>query len=153
MFNAKWVIFSAISMPQQVTSWWNDDDYVRLVLDQYAELNLYSSETLKQQSAGRYVPSLGHVILIPRQPVFALSPLCSNKYHFVVFVFTWTWFEPTLLSGEEQKIILFGSNPWSTTLRGEHANQFTTDASEFVLKHYFYHINMCGQGRKSNSQQ
>ena len=30
-------------------------------------------ETLKQQSAGRHVAPLGHIILIPDQPVFALS--------------------------------------------------------------------------------
>jgi hypothetical protein len=35
-------------------------------LDQYAEL--------EQQSAGRHVAPLGHIILIPSQPVFALSP-------------------------------------------------------------------------------
>jgi hypothetical protein len=32
-----------------------------------------SANSLKQQSAGRHVASLGH-ILIPSQPVFALSP-------------------------------------------------------------------------------
>jgi len=45
-----------------------------LVLDQHAELDLYSASSLKQQSAGRHVAPLGHIILIPRQPVFALSP-------------------------------------------------------------------------------
>ena len=40
--------FSAISMPEQVIFWWNDDDDDdHFVLDQYAELNLYSSHTLK----------------------------------------------------------------------------------------------------------
>jgi hypothetical protein len=39
---------SAISMPEQVIFWWNDDDDDdHFVLDQYAELNLYSSYTLK----------------------------------------------------------------------------------------------------------
>ena len=27
-----------------------------------------------QQSVGRHIPPLGHIILIPRQPVFALTP-------------------------------------------------------------------------------
>jgi len=50
-----------------------DDDEVRLVLDQHAELDFYSASSLKQ-SAGRHVSPLGHIILIPSQPVFALSP-------------------------------------------------------------------------------
>ena len=45
----------------------NDDD--RFVLDQHAELNFQSSNSLKQQPAGRYVPLLGKIILIPSQPV------------------------------------------------------------------------------------
>ena len=53
---------------------WDDDDEVRFVLDQYAELDFYSASSLKQQSAGRHVAPLGHIILIPSQPVFALSP-------------------------------------------------------------------------------
>ena len=52
---------------------WNDGD-VRFVLDQHAELDLFSASTLKQQSAGRHIAPLGHIILIPSQPVFALTP-------------------------------------------------------------------------------
>jgi hypothetical protein len=51
-----------------------DDDEDRFVLDQHAELNFYSVSLLKQQSAGRQVAPLGHIILIPSQRVFALSP-------------------------------------------------------------------------------
>ena len=51
-----------------------DDDEVRLVLDQHVELILYSASSLKQQSAGRHVAPLGHIILIQNQPVFVLSP-------------------------------------------------------------------------------
>jgi hypothetical protein len=32
-----------------------------------------SPSSLKQQSAGRHVTPLGHIILIPSQPIFALS--------------------------------------------------------------------------------
>jgi len=39
-------------------------------------LDLYSASSLKQLSADRHVAPLGHIILIPSQPVFALSPLC-----------------------------------------------------------------------------
>jgi hypothetical protein len=44
------------------------------VLGQHAELDFYSANSLKQQSAGRHATPLGHIILIPSQPVFALSP-------------------------------------------------------------------------------
>ena len=44
------------------------------MLDQHAELGFYSASSLKQQSPGRHVTPLGHIILIPSQPVFALSP-------------------------------------------------------------------------------
>ena len=44
------------------------------MLDQHAELDFYSASSLKQQSADSHVAPLGHIILIPSQPVFALSP-------------------------------------------------------------------------------
>ena len=40
----------------------------------YDELPLYTRPTLKQQSVDRHVDPLGHIILIPSQPVFPLSP-------------------------------------------------------------------------------
>jgi hypothetical protein len=52
----------------------NDDDDVRFVLDQHAELDFNSASSLKQQSAGWYVAPFGHIILIPSQPVFGLTP-------------------------------------------------------------------------------
>jgi hypothetical protein len=36
--------------------------------------DFYNASSLKQQSAGRLVAPLEHIILIPSQPVFALSP-------------------------------------------------------------------------------
>jgi hypothetical protein len=42
-----------------------DDDEVRFVLDQHAELDFYSASSLKQQSVDRHVAPLGHIILIP----------------------------------------------------------------------------------------
>jgi len=63
--------FSAISWREQVNYQW-DDDKVRFVLDQQTELDFYGASSLKQQSAGRHVAPLGHII--PSQPVFALSP-------------------------------------------------------------------------------
>ena len=40
----------------------------------HAELDFYSASSLKQQSTARHVAPLGHIILIPSQPVFALPP-------------------------------------------------------------------------------
>jgi hypothetical protein len=51
-----------------------DDDEVLFVLDQHVELHFYSASSLKQHSAGTHVAPLGHIILIPSQAVFALSP-------------------------------------------------------------------------------
>ena len=46
---------------------------------------------MKQQSVGRHVTPLRHIILIPNQPVFALSPYCcmfnweATNTNFIVF--------------------------------------------------------------------
>jgi hypothetical protein len=50
-----------------------DDDEVRFILDQHAELDFYSASSQKQQSEGRNVTPFGHIILIPSQPIYALS--------------------------------------------------------------------------------
>jgi hypothetical protein len=39
-----------------------------------ALLEIYSASSLKQQPVDRHVVTLGHIILLPSQPVFALSP-------------------------------------------------------------------------------
>jgi hypothetical protein len=77
---SEWVIvvyrqfsnLSAISWGEQVNIQW-DDDEVRFVLDQQAELDFYSDI---YQSMGRHVALHGHLIQIPSQPVFAPSPYC-----------------------------------------------------------------------------
>ena len=66
--------FSAISWREQVNFQSDDVDEVRFILEEHAELDFYSASSLKQQSAGIHVALLGHIILIPKQPVFALSP-------------------------------------------------------------------------------
>jgi hypothetical protein len=55
----------------------------RFVLDQHAELDFYNASSLKQQSAGRHVAPLGHIILIPNQPVvlFLLNDACEKVLH------------------------------------------------------------------------
>ena len=64
---------SSILRREQVNFQW-DDDEVRFVLDQHAELDFKSASSLKQESADRHAAPLGHIILISSQPVFALSP-------------------------------------------------------------------------------
>jgi hypothetical protein len=64
--------FLATSWREQVNVQW-DDDEDRHVLNQHSEFDFYSANSLKQQSAGRHVAPLGHIILIPNQQVFALS--------------------------------------------------------------------------------
>ena len=69
----RWYNFSTISWWEQVTFQWDDDD-VRFILGQHSYLDFYSDSSLKQQSADRQVAELGQIILIPNQPLFAISP-------------------------------------------------------------------------------
>ena len=72
---SEWLLLnanSAISWREQV-NFQKDDDEVRFVLDQHAELDLYSAISLTHQSAVRPVAPLGHTILNPSHPVFALT--------------------------------------------------------------------------------
>jgi hypothetical protein len=69
--------------------WWDDDDDVRFVVDQHDELDFYKASSLKQQSAGRHVAPLGHILLWFRTKqsffVFLLNIACladSNTYQF-----------------------------------------------------------------------
>ena len=114
----EWVI----SWRKQVNYQW-DDDEIRFVLNQHAELDFYSASSLKQQSMGRHVAPLKHIILIPNQPVFALSPECcmlsgeATNTNFIVFDLTRPVFEPTIYR-----------------TRGEHANHYATDAGlDFLI--------------------
>jgi hypothetical protein len=75
---SEWLLFNAYSAIFQLYHGKNklifNEMMVRFVLDQHAELDFYSASSLKQQSSGRRVAPLGHIILIPSWPVFALSP-------------------------------------------------------------------------------
>ena len=119
--------FSAISWREQVNFQW-DDDEVCFVLDQQAELDFYSASSLKQQFVGKHVTPLRHIILIPSQPVFALSPYrCvfggeATNTNFIVFGLTRPWLEPTIY------------HTW-----GEHANHYTTNIKrQRLLVHIMY---------------
>ena len=54
------------------------------LLHQHTQLNFHSASSLKQQSAGRHIAPLGHIILIPSRPVFALSEEATNTNFIVV---------------------------------------------------------------------
>jgi hypothetical protein len=68
----KWLVYSPRGFEPR--SGQTKDDEVRFVLGQHAYLDFYSASSLKQQSADRHVAPLGYIILVPSQPVFALSP-------------------------------------------------------------------------------
>jgi hypothetical protein len=57
-------------------------------------IGFYSASSLKQQFSDRHVASLGHITLIPRQPVFTLSPYCivlrEEATNTNVIVFGWS---------------------------------------------------------------
>ena len=99
--SANSAIFPAISWREQVDFQW-DDDEARFVLDQHAELDFYSASSLKQQSADIHVAPLRHIILIPSQPVFALTPKCcmlsgeATNTNFIVFGLTRLGIKPTI---------------------------------------------------------
>jgi hypothetical protein len=75
LFNANSaILLSYIKASTSKLSMRLDDGEVCFVLDLHAGLNLHSASTLKQQSVRIHVAPLGHIILIPSQPVFVLSP-------------------------------------------------------------------------------
>ena len=79
-------------------------------------MDFYGAGLLKQQSLDRHAAALGHIILIPSQPIFALCPYCcvlsgdATNTNFTVFGLT---------PGLEPTIYRTG---------GEHANHYATDA-------------------------
>jgi hypothetical protein len=78
---------------------------------------MHSASLLKQQSANRHGTPLGHVILIPNQPVFALSPYCcvlkGEATHINCVVF--------YLSRSGLKLTFYRAGD-------AHANHYATDA-------------------------
>ena len=97
-----------------------------MILDQHAELDFYSASSLKQQFAGRHIAPLGHIILIPSQPVCycVLSGEATNT-NFKVFGLTRPGLEPTIYR-----------------TRGEHANHYATDVVYIYCKFCFV-IKVC----------
>ena len=109
---SEWVIvvlchlsnFSAISWREQVNfqwKWgWGPLCTKRTCLAGFTK----SASYLKQQSVERHVATLGHIILIPSRPVFALSSYCwvlsreATNTNFIVFGLTWPVLEPMIYS-------------------------------------------------------
>ena len=63
----------------------------------------YSASSLKQQNADRHVAPLGHIIMIPSQPVFALSPTYQEEKQQLPILQSLVW-------------LYRNSNPQSATL-------------------------------------
>ena len=61
-----------MSLREQINFQW-DDEEVRFVLDQHAELDFYSASSLKQKSVGRHVAPLGHIFWFQANQSFSLS--------------------------------------------------------------------------------
>ena len=112
LFKANSAIFQllSISWRKQVNFQW-DDDETRFILDQHAELYFYSASSLKQQSAGRHVAPLGHIILISSQSLlFLLNAACLAEKQQIPILYSLVWPDR-------------GSNPRYTALE---ANTLTT---------------------------
>ena len=91
--------------------------------------DFYSYTSLKQQSAVRHVTPLRHIIIIPSQPVFPLSPLCcmlsgeGTNTNFIVFDLTQSGLEPNIYRTQ-----------------GKHANHYITDAVVVIDTNGYMHI-------------
>ena len=97
----------AFGFLQRVCQW--DDDDVCFVLDQHTWYDFYSACSLKPQSKGRHVTTIGHIILIPSQPVFVLTPQCCT------------------LGGEATNTNFKGLWFDLTALGDKHSDHYTTD--------------------------
>ena len=111
LFNVKWASnFVSYIMAETyyiLMRWW----------DVHSVLNFYTTSSLKQQSMGRNVLPLGHNILIPSQPVIALTPKCcmfsqeAVNTNIIVFGLTWPGLEHTIYHTQS-----------------EHTNHYITEA-------------------------
>jgi len=116
LFSSKWAIFHQL---------YHGDDKLHFDEMISALWIFYSDSSLKQQSAGRHVVPLWHIILIPRQPVFVLTPYCcllngeAANTNLIVFSLTRPSLEPTIYHTQ-----------------GEYPNHCTTDAVRMESEGY-----------------
>ena len=83
-----------ISWREEVNFQW-DDDEVHFVLDQHAELDFYSSSSLKQQSAGRHVDPLGHIIWFRANQslLLILNAVCLAENQQIPILLSLVWLD------------------------------------------------------------
>ena len=66
-------------------------------------VGVYGANSLKQEATGRHVALLGHIIMIPCQTIFTLTPLNLalsgdlENYNFIVFGLTRKWLQTHVL--------------------------------------------------------
>ena len=114
---SKWVIIVQPIMSNFSTkSWWEQVIFNKTMM-MSALLDFYSASSLKKIVRSRYVIPFRHIILIRRQPVFALNPKCcllreatnTNAIYYSL------WFNPTWVRTND--------------LPHTHANHYNTDAA------------------------
>ena len=115
---------------------WDDDD-VRFVLDQHAELDFYSASSLIQQSTGRHVAPLGQfyqwsnkiIINSTRTHYSDSEPASLCSFSLMLCVYSG---EATNTNFKIVGLTRPGLVPTIYRTRGEHANHYATDV---VLLH------------------
>ena len=112
----------------------DDDDDNRFVLDQHTQLDIENASSLDQQFAGRHVAPIGHIILIPSQLVFDVSPWCyvrrgeAANTNCIVFGLTHQALKPTIYRS-----------------RHEYTNYYTTDikrATNYLCSESYHDNNL-----------
>ena len=113
LFSAKWAICQLYHDENKLHF---NDMMMMLICTRPTRLIGKSSSWLKQPSVGRHVAPLGHIILIPSQPVFSLTPCNSvisreaTNSNYIVYGLIRPRLEPTIYR-----------------TRGEHAYHYITD--------------------------
>jgi hypothetical protein len=140
LFNTRRGICLAMSWQEQVT-YRRDDGDVRFVLNQQFSW-ICIMVVYWNNSPGRHVTPLGHSILNPSQPVFALTPKCC------------------MLSGEatNTNFIVFGLSgqrlgPTVYCTRSEDAIHYIIDACTSIMNevYYYFEISSPPQMKKHQS--
>jgi hypothetical protein len=128
LFNAKWAIVQLYQDRNKLHSlrWW----WFPLCTTSRHWVGFYSARSFKKQSPGKHVAPFVHIILIPSQPVFALTPECcvlsveATNNNFIVLGFTQTSLKPTIYHIRDEHVNLY--KPTIYHIRDEHVNLYTT---------------------------
>jgi hypothetical protein len=103
-------------------SWWEQltfDEMIMMYETNTLLFDFYSASSLKQQSAGRHVYSLGNILILSLGSfsLMLCAWLLSKKYHFIVFLLTWPRLKPMI-----------------NRTCGKHANDYTTNPVTLIGK-------------------